>query len=148
VGDDASCPPDVLIVDDNRGFLRVIRAVLGEGTPSFRTHTVETGQAALAFLRHEERFVDVPRPDFVVLDFHLPDMDAPEVLLRIRERGDLTEIPVLVLSQADWAEDARAALEAGGRRFRAKPSDLDELQRIIVDFWRDTRTGGASKPPG
>jgi CheY-like chemotaxis protein len=127
----------VLIIDDNVGFLRVIRAVLEGTAPSFTVHTVETGEEALAFLCGEPPFADAPRPAFVVLDFHLPDVDGPELLARIRARPGLKDIPVLVLSQADWAEDEAAATAAGSQRFRTKPSQLEELHEIVVQFWRD-----------
>jgi DNA-binding response OmpR family regulator len=80
-------------------------------------------------------FSDAPIPDFVVLDFHLPDMDAPEVLAMIRRRNDLKHMPVLVLSQAGWADDERRALEAGCSLYCTKPSELDELREIIANFW-------------
>jgi CheY-like chemotaxis protein len=127
----------VLIVDDNVAFLRVVRALLEEGDPPFRVHTVETAEAALAFVAGQgERSAD-SKPAFVVLDFHLPDMDAPEVLACMRQRAGARDIPVLVLSQAEWAEDEAAAVAAGGRRFSAKPSELEELHALIVGFWRD-----------
>jgi CheY-like chemotaxis protein len=128
--------PDVLVVDDNPGFLRVMRTVLTTGTPSFAVHAVATGGDALGFLARAGRFADAPRPTFVVLDFHLPDMDAPDVLAAMRRREDVRDIPVLVLTQADWAEDEAAARVAGSRAFCAKPSVLDELHHIVVQFWR------------
>src|SRR5207247_454799 len=64
----------VLVVDDNQGFLRAARAVLEQ---AFAVHTVENGADALAFLVRRAPFTDAPRPAFIVLDFHLPDMDAP-----------------------------------------------------------------------
>jgi CheY-like chemotaxis protein len=127
--------PDVLVVDDNVGFLRVVRAVLA---PVFTIHTAETGGDAIAFLAREAPFEHAPPPAFVVLDFHLPDMDAPDVLARLPRRTGRTDVPVLVLSQADWPEDEARALAAGGWRFRAKPSQLDELEETITRFWRET----------
>ncbi len=131
----------VLVVDDNQGFLRAARAVLAE---AFVVHTVESGGDALAFLARQPPFADAPRPAFVVLDFHLPDMKAPAVLERLGRDADLCAIPVLVMSQADWEEDAVAARAAGARQFRVKPSRVQALREAIVTFWKEHAGAGAN----
>jgi CheY-like chemotaxis protein len=128
--------PTVLLVDDNLMFLRVLAAVLEEGVPAFRTHGVTTGGAALAYLCDGVADSASPTLDFILLDFHLPDFDAPAVLQRLRRSSPCGNIPVLVLTQAHWAEDEAAALAAGATAFHAKPSSLAELRRVIVEFWR------------
>jgi len=130
----------VLVVDDNQGFLRAARAVLEE---AFAVHTVENGTDALAFLGRRPPFADAPRPAFIVLDFRLPDMDAPAVLERLGTDTELSTIPVLVMSQADWEEDAAAARAAGARQFRVKPSRVQALREVIVTFWEEHAHAGA-----
>ena len=136
----ASGAIDILVVDDNVGFLRVVRSILES---IFTVHTVENGTDALAFLERRPPFADAPRPAFVVLDFHLPDMIAPAVLARLRDDAALRAIPVLVLSQADWDEDEAAARAAGARAFRVKPSRVDALREAVVQFWRQHGDAGA-----
>ena len=127
----------VLVVDDNPSFLRVVRAILSDGTPSFTVHTAQSGSEAVAFLERRPPFADVPRPAFVVLDFHLPDFDAPEVLRELEAREELRTIPVLVMTQASWEHDEAAALAAGASAFRVKPSRLGPLRDTVVSFWRE-----------
>src|SRR5213078_614162 len=105
---------------------------------AFAVHTVENGADALAFLGRRAPFTDAPRPAFIVLDFHLPDMDAPAVLRRLGADAELAAIPVLVMSQADWEEDA-----AGARQFRVKPSRVHALREAIVAFWKEHARAGA-----
>src|SRR5215471_4034425 len=124
----------VLVVDDNPGFLRVARAILED---AFSVHTVENGEEALAFLERRAPFAEAPRPAFVVLDFHLPDMNAPAVLAHLAADAGLRTIPVLVLSQADWEEDAAAARDAGARAFQVKPSRVHALRDTVVAFWEE-----------
>ncbi|HZP42524.1 MAG TPA: response regulator [Candidatus Binatia bacterium] len=131
----------VLVVDDNLGFLRVVQAILEKATPAFSVHTVESGTEALAFLERQPPFADAPRPAFIVLDFHLPDMNAPSVLGRIGAKDDLREIPVLVLSQAAWEEDEAAARAAGARQFKVKPSRVQALRDAVVSFWKEHAHG-------
>src|SRR2546426_2930931 len=73
----------------------------------------------------------------------LPDMDAPAVLQRLGADPELAAIPVLVMSQADWEEDAAAARAAGARQFRVKPSRVQALREAIVAFWKEHARAGA-----
>jgi CheY-like chemotaxis protein len=138
----AVSPIPVLVVDDNVGFLRVIQAILEIGEPSFRVHTVQSGRDALAFLEQRPPFDAAPRPAFVVLDYHLPDLNAPDVLRQVRSHADLYPLPVLVLSQADWEEDEAAARAAGASAFRVKPSRVRALREAVVTFWKEQGHGG------
>jgi CheY-like chemotaxis protein len=126
----------VLVVDDSLDFLGVARQLLERARPGTRVHTVQSGEAALAFLTHAEPYADAPRPGFVVLDFRLPDMHAPALLARLRADPACAGLPILVLSQAGWPEDARAALAAGASAFVVKPSRAHALRSVLVDFWR------------
>jgi len=125
----------VLVADDNREFLRVVRRVFSERPVSFDVHTVETGEQALAFLQRRPPFEAAPRPSLVVLDYRLPDMLATSILQHMRASSTLANLPVLVLSQAGWTEDAAAARAAGASDFCVKPSRVRDLRRVIEDFW-------------
>jgi len=133
----------VLIVDDNLGFLRVVQTILEKSTPPFSVHTVESGSEALAFLERRAPYAEAPRPAFIVLDFHLPDMNAPAVLQELASRADLRDIPVFVLSQAAWEEDENAARAAGAIKFGVKPSRVQALRDEVVKFWKEHAHGGA-----
>jgi CheY-like chemotaxis protein len=127
--------PSVLVVDDSPEFLDVAARLLQGVDPGMTVHTVQSGTDALAFLLHRAPYRDAPRPAFVVLDFRLPDMNAPELLGRVRATAALIDLPILVLSQAGWPEDARAALAAGASAFVVKPSRAGALRRVLSDFW-------------
>lgn len=128
----------VLVVDDDESFLRVASSVLSDtpSAPVFAVSTVRTGTDAVAFLERLPPFADAPRPAFVILDLRLPDMDAPAVLARLAADGALGDLPVLVISQASWAEDEAALREAGATEFHTKPSRVAALRDIVTDFWR------------
>ena len=132
----------VLVVDDNCGFLRVVRAVLESGEPLFAVQTVETGHEALALLDRVAPFEEAPRPAFIVLDYHLHDLEAPAVLEQMSARPGLEAIPVLVLSVAGWEKDQAAAMAAGAVRFHEKPSRVGPLRDLLVTFWKEHVDGG------
>ena len=78
--------PRILVVDDEQAIRRYLRTSLG--THGYVVYEATTGQEALAAVVSE-------RPDLVILDLGLPDIDGVEVVRRLRE---WTQLPVLVLS--------------------------------------------------
>lgn len=123
----------VLVVDDDVAFLDAVRASLELVAPHFRMYAASTGGEALAFL--QQAGAAVPRPAFVVLDYHLGDREAPSVLGAIRANHELREIPVLVLSQFAWERDSQAATAAGAGQFSVKPSRVRQLGELLLNFW-------------
>jgi two-component system KDP operon response regulator KdpE len=104
-----------LIIDDEKQIRRLLRLAL-EGA-DFQVYETETGQAGLSEIVHR-------RPDIVILDLGLPDMEGVKVLRRLREWSD---VPVLILSVRDDAEEKVAALDAGADDYVTKPFDTAEL---------------------
>lgn len=134
----------VLVVDDNVSFLAEIRGVLESADLRCVVHTAESASAALAYLEHCGELVNAPRPAFVVLDFYLPDMNAPALLERIRAMPGFECLPVLAVSQADWEGEEIRVLAAGANRFRIKPSRAAALREVLVSFCREEVDGGTS----
>jgi two-component system KDP operon response regulator KdpE len=104
-----------LIIDDEKQIRRLLRLAL-EGA-GFQVYEAETGEAGLSEIVHR-------RPDVVLLDLGLPDMEGVKVLRRLREWSD---VPVLILSVRDDAEEKVAGLDAGADDYVTKPFDTAEL---------------------
>ena len=119
---------NVLVVDDDRNFLHVVSELLQAGSPPYAVFEAESGSAALRILQGDLR------PAFVVLDFHLPDMNAVAVLRRLRAVPDRRALPVLVMSEATRPENNADALAAGATRFIPKPSEVSTLRGILTTF--------------
>src|SRR5664280_2875805 len=106
----------VLVVDDEKYLADLVAAALKyEG---WQTRTATSGMAAL---REARSF----RPDLVVLDVMLPDLDGFEVLRRLRAEG--IDTPVVFLTARDSTEDRVAGLTIGGDDYVTKPFSLEEL---------------------
>ena len=104
----------ILVVDDERPIRRFLNASLGG---QFMVFEAASGQEALAT-------VVSSRPDVIILDLGLPDMDGVEVTRRLRE---WTQIPIIVVSVRDQEEDKIAALDAGADDYLTKPFGVGEL---------------------
>jgi two-component system, OmpR family, response regulator len=108
--------PKVLVVDDEATLADLLAMALRHEGWEVRTAT-DGGSA----LRGAREF----RPDAVVLDVMLPDLDGLEVLRRLR--ADTPDVPVLFLTARDAVEDRVAGLTAGGDDYVTKPFSLEEL---------------------
>jgi two-component system KDP operon response regulator KdpE len=123
----------ILAVDDDPAILRTLRTSLaGHG---FQVQTAESGQRALQLLTTE-------RPDLVLLDLGLGDMDGLEFIHEVRSRSNT---PIIVLSVRDAERSKVTALDLGADDYLTKPFGVDELlARIRVALRHLAPTGGRS----
>lgn len=106
----------VLLVEDNALLAKaVVRALKNAG---FSVNHVERGKLALSAIK-------TARPDLLVLDLGLPDMDGLDVLKAARKEGFSN--PVLILTARDSTPDKVLGLDAGADDYLAKPFEIDEL---------------------
>jgi two-component system OmpR family response regulator len=120
----------LLLVDDEDNLRSMLDAALRH--LGFDVHPVATGREAL-------EAVPTVKPDLVVLDVMLPDLDGFEVCRRLRTEGSKT--PVLFLTAKDATEDKVRGLTLGGDDYLVKPFSLEELVARINAVLR--RAGGA-----
>lgn len=105
----------VLVVDDEAPIRRYLRAALS--AQGFNVYESATGEEALqAVLSH--------RPDIIILDLGLPDIDGIEVTRRLRE---WSQTPIIILSVRESEQDKIAALDAGADDYLTKPFGTGEL---------------------
>jgi len=107
--------PVIVAVEDDPQIRRFLRT--GLESHGFQVHEAETGGEGVAEAANR-------RPDLVILDLGLPDMDGVEVVKKIREWSAL---PVIVLSARATETDKVAALDAGADDYLTKPFGLGEL---------------------
>ena len=105
----------ILIVDDEPQILRAVRINLQ--AREYEVSTAADGGEALMVAKRD-------RPDLVLLDLGLPDMDGVEVIRRLRT---WTPVPIVVLSGRVDSHDKVEALDAGADDYVTKPFSLDEL---------------------
>jgi two-component system OmpR family response regulator len=106
----------LLLVDDEENLRSMLQAALRH--VGFEVHPAATGRDALTMAAEL-------RPDLIVLDVMLPDLDGFEVCNRLRREGSKT--PVLFLTAKDATEDKVRGLTMGGDDYLVKPFSLDEL---------------------
>lgn len=116
----------ILIIEDDEEILRVLKRVLTyEG---YMVDTALTGKAGLTLAGEQ-------RPDLVVLDWMLPNMDGLEVCKRLQKLGNQ---PILMLTAKDTTQDRVKGLDVGADDYVVKPFEIEELLARIRALLRRT----------
>ncbi len=123
----------LLLVEDDA----VARTAVAQNLAGHGYVVAETGDAAGAL-----RSWDAARPDLIVLDLGLPDLDGLAVIRRVRRES---ATPILVLSARGREADKIEALEAGADDYVTKPYGIGELRARVAALLR--RAGGAGVEP-
>lgn len=119
--------PVALIIDDEVQIRRLLRVVLE--AEDYQVREAKTGREGLTEAANR-------RPDIILLDLGLPDMEGIAVLRRLRE---WSETPVLVLTVRDDEQEKVAALDAGAEDYVTKPFSTPELLARLRAAQRKTR---------
>ncbi|HET8683512.1 MAG TPA: response regulator transcription factor, partial [Micromonosporaceae bacterium] len=132
-----NAPPEarLLVVEDDPNILELLSATLRFA--GFDVATATSGTQAVAMAR-------TGRPDLVVLDVMLPDLDGFEVVRRLRGGGART--PVVFLTARDGTDDKIRGLTLGGDDYVTKPFSLEELTARIRAVLRRTAAGPEAPP--
>ena len=139
----------VLLVEDSPADVVLTKEALRRASIPMEVSTVGDGVEALAFLRRENRYVDAPRPDLILLDLNLPRRRGDQVLAEMTSDPTIATIPVIVLTTSRSEADVSAAYAAGANCYVAKPFDLDEFDdviRSIEKFWMELAMLPAQSP--
>ncbi|MDZ8053439.1 MAG: response regulator [Aulosira sp. ZfuVER01] len=131
-------PIEVLLVEDNPGDALLTRIALEDSKIAVHLNVVEDGVEAMAFLRKQDKYANVPHPDIVLLDLNLPKKDGREVLAEIKGDEHLKRIPVVVLTTSQAEEDILKAYNLAANCYITKPVDFDQFVKIIrsiENFW-------------
>ena len=148
----------MLVADDETRITKLVELALGD--EGFRVITADGGREAL---QKAEEY----RPDVVLLDIMMPDLDGIEVMRELRERRP---VAVILLSAKDSTSDKAIGLDLGADDYLAKPFHPDELAARIravlrrtgrihlgrrrdarcwpSTTWRSTSNGGWSRATG
>ena len=129
---DKSLQPHVLVVDDELQIRRLLKRILDQN--GYKAYFAETGADALVR-------AGMDRPEVIILDLGLPDMDGVTVLKKLRE---WTTLPILILSVRDTEETIVNALDAGADDYLTKPFRTGELLARLRALLRHRITPGES----
>jgi chemotaxis family two-component system response regulator Rcp1 len=129
---------EILLVEDNPADVRLTFKAFRMGKLQNRLCSVQDGEQALAFLRREDPYWDAARPDIILLDLNMPNMDGREMLAEIKKDPCLMTIPVIVLTTSEAEQDILQSYRLHANCYITKPVTMDRFIKVIgaiEDFW-------------
>lgn len=124
-------PIEILLVEDDEGDVLLTTEALEASKVTNNMHVARNGEEALKFLRREQGYHDVPRPDIVLLDLNLPRIDGREVLAQIKSDPELRRIPIVVLTTSEAEEDILRSYDLHANVYVTKPVDFERFLEVI-----------------
>lgn len=112
--------PLILCVDDEPAVLKLLTQYLAGG--GYAARTADSGHVALLAIQQE-------KPDLILLDIKMPDMDGYALCARLQENDNTAQIPVIFVTGLDGEQDKARALAAGGVDYLVKPLE----QRALLE---------------
>lgn len=131
-------PISVLIVEDNRADIRLVREVLKDGKVIVNLKSLEDGEEAMAFLRKEGKYKNEELPDIILLDLNMPKKNGFEVLEEMKKDENLKYIPVIVMTISKDEEDVLKSYNLHANAYIVKPVELKQFinaVKSIENFW-------------
>jgi two-component system KDP operon response regulator KdpE len=126
--------PHILVIDDEPQILRALRTILT--ARKYRVTVASRGEEGLALAAAE-------KPDLIVLDLGLPDMDGIAVCAQLRQ---WTQAPIIILSVREAERDKVLALDQGADDYLVKPFSIEELlARIRVALRHSAQVKGSGE---
>jgi two-component system, cell cycle response regulator DivK len=121
--------PQVLVVEDNERNMKLFRDVLQAS--GFRTLEASTGEQAVELALQE-------RPDLVLMDIQLPDIDGVEALRRLRTDEGFAPVPVVALTAQAMEGDRERFLAAGFDGYLSKPVDIADFVATVKRYCEES----------
>jgi len=129
--------PVILNVDDSEDDVVMLRAACSSARVVFQLQSVNSGDQALEYLRGAQSYADrdrFPFPALILLDLKMPGMSGFDLLqsLRSPKHESLPRVPIVIFTSSMHDEDATRAFQLGADAYVVKPSDFDELRRVVT----------------
>jgi two-component system, cell cycle response regulator DivK len=118
----------ILVVDDNPGNLKLFTLLLA--SPRYDVQTASSAYRALDAL-------GTMRPDLILLDLQLPDMDGLELTRKLKADPALCQIPIVVVTAYAMKGDEERARAAGADHYISKPVDKNVFRRVVAELVDD-----------
>jgi len=129
---------EILLVEDNEDDVFLTREAFEAASLRVNLHHVDNGEKCLQFLRKQGPYANVPTPDLILLDMHMPVMDGHQVLSAIVADDKLHHIPVIVLTTSYEAADIQKMYKLRCSSYITKPVDFENFKDAIgklAGYW-------------
>jgi len=135
----APSPYHIVLAEDNPADVGLVRVALREHAVDCDLRVISDGEAVVSFINGLDRDSELPCPDLVLLDLHLPKRDGNEILRHLRASERCWRTPVVMLTSSDARLDRQHEKKATTHYFQ-KSSSLDQflqLGRMVKEVIRN-----------
>jgi two-component system, chemotaxis family, response regulator Rcp1 len=130
-------PIEILLVEDNRGDVRLAQEAFAQNK-LINVHVAGDGLEAMAFLKKEGIYAHAPRPDMIMLDLDLPNMNGRDFLRLIKADESLESISVFIVTGSPAEADVAKSYQNGAKGYNRKPVQWHEFESLVdsvYNFW-------------
>ncbi len=113
---------EILVVDDEADTLNLAKIILE--TEGYKIQTASNGQVTF-------KKIDQQKPDLILLDIRLPDIDGYEICRKLKGRSETETIPIVMFSASSSESAKERAFEAGADDFLGKPFAMAQLLGVV-----------------
>jgi len=131
-------PADILIIDDNESEALLMKEAVKDTVMANSIQIVHSVSEAIKFLNKTDDFVDAPRPDLIILDLKMPEMDGHDCLKIIKKDPRFLHIPVIMLTTSSDQEDVAESYRLHANCYIVKPVNFAKFKamvEVINEFW-------------
>ena len=131
----------ILLAEDAIADQSLMKQALKRSRLLNNLYIVTNGEELLNYLHRRHQYSDIatsPRPDLILVDWHLPKIDGPEVIQAIKTDPSLRRIPIVVLTSSSSEQDIRRSYELGASSYFIKPMTFDSLVEAVNtlgEYW-------------
>lgn len=146
-------PQTILLAEDREDDIILLQRAFKQGGVPYPINVVRDGEEAIRYLSGSGRYSDrdlYPIPILFLLDLTLPGTDGFEVLRWVRAQPELSELPVVVLTQSNRIRDANQAYRLGAYSFIVKTDDFQDavaFAQSMGEYWEKLKARSLGNKP-
>lgn len=122
---------DILLVEDCLSDAEFTTEALQRSELRSTVHHVKDGEEALRYLFKRDEYAGVARPDLILLDLNMPEMDGRELLQKIQKYEYLMPVPVIILTASYLDKDLLSMYGLSDDHYVIKPLDLNSFFEVV-----------------
>ena len=129
---------NILIIDDNETDAMIMQEALESVIIGNDVKILNNAADAIDLLNNKGDFEKEEKPDLILLDLNMPDLNGFEFLRIVKKDPRFIQIPVIVLSGTEDPENINECYQLGANCFIQKPNDITKFKQVVAvinEFW-------------
>ena len=129
---------NILIIDDNETDAMIMQEALKSVIIGNDVKILNNAADAIDLLNNKGDFKKEEKPDLILLDLNMPDLNGFEFLRIVKKDPRFIQIPVIVLSGTENPENINECYQLGANCFIQKPNDITKFKQVVAvinEFW-------------